>query len=726
MKSAETLAAAMRHHQAGRLAQAEQLYAQVLAAEPASLQALTLSGALALMAGRNTQAVGLFSRALAVSEQPDLHYNLGLAHWGLEQRGEAIMHWTRALALNPSFAQAHMNLGNALREEGRLDEAEAHLRRALQLQPSPFAHNNLGLALSARGAAEASTHYRHAIAMHPAFVEPYLNLALDCSRQGKLAEALALVLRSLEIQETPDNKALFVRLVSVAVADDRASRALVTRAAIEGWGPLERLAPAAATLLSHGSSVAPLIRRAEASWPEPAEFGLSEIAIAASEPLLRWLLESEAICDLPLERLLTSMRAGLLLLAETDPAALSGAILDFSCALARQCFINEYVYAVGDDECARAARLRDALDRGRDSALTSPGGIVAVVAAYFPLHQIENADTLLLRADASLVALIDQQVVAPRAEAACAAAMPRLTAIENDVSRLVQRQYEQNPYPRWIAAPAPQKYRSLEALLQRELPRAPFRPLGKSDALDILVAGCGTGRQSIAVARQFEHARVLAIDLSAASLGYAKVRTDALGVPNIEYAQADLLQLGSIGRSFDVIHADGVLHHLADPWAGFRLLLSLLRPNGFMHVSLYSELARRDVVAARAFIAERGYGTTPQEIRACRAALMAHEEGTPLEKVARFNDFFTVSECRDLLFHVQEHRMTLPAIRDFLAANRVQFLGFDLDFGTLRESAAQLPADGAEIDLDRWHVFEQDHPYAFASMYRLWLQQPER
>src|SRR5262249_1554058 len=142
---------------------------------------------------------------------------------------------------------------------------------------------------------------------------------------------------------------------------------------------------------------------------------------------------------------------------------------------------------------------------------------------------------------------------------------------------------------------------------------------------------------------------------------------------NVSYAQADILKLASIGQPFDLIHCDGVLHHLGDPWAGWRVLLSILRPGGLMHVSLYSEIARRDVVAARAFIAERRYRASADALRACRSELMRQEDGSPLRNVARFNDFFTTSECRDLLFHVQENRMTLPAIKDFLAASGVQF-----------------------------------------------------
>jgi len=347
---------------------------------------------------------------------------------------------------------------------------------------------------------------------------------------------------------------------------------------------------------------------------------------------------------------------------------------------------------------------------------------LAVSAAYRPLNQ-QAAETLLARKwPAPLQAVIDQQISEPRAEAACRATMPRLTAIEDDVSQKVRDQYEQNPYPRWISLGRIHKYDSLDALIQRDFPHAPLRPQGKSGAFDLLVAGCGTGRQPIGLAKQFERARVVAVDLSSASLGYAKSRSELLGVTNIEYGQADILKLGSIGRTFDVIHSDGVLHHLGDPWRGWRVLLSMLRPNGFMHISLYSEIARRDVVAARAFIAERGYGTTAADIRACRQELMGLEQGSSPGRVAGFHDFYATSECRDLLFHVLEHRMTLPAIKTFLDQNGLRFLGFDLPLRIRQQYAARFPGDKAMIDLDQWDAFEHDNPYTFISMYQFWLQ----
>ena len=709
MTPSPQLVAAVRHHQAGQFEAADRLYREAIAANPAEIHALHLCGVLAHQTNRNEEAVALIGRAIALDDRvPDFHYNIGLALWALRRRQEAMTHWRRVVALNPDHAEAHMNLGNALHEQHQLAEAAVHLRRAVALRAqSPVAHNNLGLTLAALGDGTAAAHYQRAIELQPQFIEPYLNLALEFVRIGRTDQALACVRRSLQIKETPDNTALFARVVGAldAVGDDPGLRQLITRAATEGWGRTSDIAGVAATLVKHGSAIEAQIARAESAWPA-----------GAGEPLLHWLLESTVICDFELERFLTATRAALVEVAEMAPDAIDDDQLRFACALARQCFSNEYVYATTEQERQHVARLRE-------TAL-SPLRL-AVIAAYEPLHALPNADALLARAwPAPVDALLTQQVREPREDVRARTTIRQLTPIEDEVSRLVRDQYEQNPYPRWIAAGRPPKYDSIDALMQREFPRAPFRPIAKGD-LDILVAGCGTGQHSIDVARKFERSRVLAIDLSTASLAYATTRARALGVANVEHAQADILQLGTIGRTFDMIQAGGVLHHMRDPWAGWQVLLPLLQPNGVMHVALYSELGRRDVVAARAFIAQRGHGTTPADIRTCRQELMAHADGTPLKNVALFNDFFTTSECRDLLFHVQEHRMTLPEIKRFLDATGLTFLGFELDARVTRQYAARFPDDLAMIDLDHWHTFEQDNPYTFASMYRFWLQKPD-
>src|SRR6185437_9242656 len=123
---------------------------------------------------------------------------------------------------------------------------------------------------------------------------------------------------------------------------------------------------------------------------------------------------------------------------------------------------------------------------------------------------------------------------------------------------------------------------------------------------------------------------------------------------NIEYAQADILELGTIDRTFDSIESVGVLHHLAEPTAGWRVLVSLLRPGGSMRIGLYSDLARRVIVEARAHIAARGYHATANDIRRCRQDIL--REPDRWKMLIGMKDFYSMSGCRDLLFNVMEHR----------------------------------------------------------------------
>lgn len=149
----------------------------------------------------------------------------------------------------------------------------------------------------------------------------------------------------------------------------------------------------------------------------------------------------------------------------------------------------------------------------------------------------------------------------PLTEAADIAGIPALTAVEDKTSREVQRQYEESPYPRWCVA-LPTQPTTLESHLRERF--------GLTDAAgrDILIAGCGTGEQSINTAQTFPQSKVLAIDISRASLAYARRKSRELKIGNIEYAQADILKLGALGRGFDYIESVGVLHHMADPEAG--------------------------------------------------------------------------------------------------------------------------------------------------------------
>jgi 2-polyprenyl-3-methyl-5-hydroxy-6-metoxy-1,4-benzoquinol methylase len=338
---------------------------------------------------------------------------------------------------------------------------------------------------------------------------------------------------------------------------------------------------------------------------------------------------------------------------------------------------------------------------------------------YQPLYSLPDARALLDRIWPPAVdEVVTLQLREPLQELQLRASIPQLTPIDDEVSQRVRQQYEENPYPRWVQAPAGIKPAPLDVTLRSKFPTAAFTPLGKTEAVDILVAGCGTSLGS-RVAEACQGARVLAVDLSLSSLCYAKRKTSASHMDSIEYAQGDILKLGAIGRTFDYIDCQGVLHHMRDPFEGWRILLSLLRPGGIMHLGFYSEIARQDVAAARAYIAQHGYVPTPADIRRVRHDLFK----TPIASVSRFNDFFSMSECRDLLFHVQEKCLTIPAIKAFIDEQGLKFIGFDLKDDMAKAFRAMFADAGWSMsDLAKWDIVERKNPNTFASMYIFWVQ----
>lgn len=759
-------AEAVRCHQAGQLSQADELYRRVLAATPHHVECLHLRGVIALQTGHHDDARSLIGQAIALNDQnPQCHYHIGLACALLGDMDAAAVHNRRAIELRPDYADAHLNLGNVLKaqgkpdesaacyeavlvlrpqspearynlanvlgDQGRLDAAIAQYREALALRPQyAEAHNNLGTALAAKGdLGEAVAHYQRALSLAPGLLDAYVNLASALLANGDAATALSIVARSLAMQETQAGKTLFVECARAtgSVPSPPEFRELVVRALAEGWGRPSELAPCAIVLTKQNAVLQAAIARTTAAWPRrlpmPDVLAGADFAAITDDRLLRCLLESVPLPDIPMERFLTCARAGVLALAGKAGAAdhVPPGLLDFGCALARQCFINEYVYDAPAQEWDEARRLRDALVAALQSAEPIPALWPVAVAGYFPLHSLPGAQSLLDRGwSGALAELLVQQVTEPAEEARIRASLTALTAIDDDVSRTVRQQYEENPYPRWVRAPASDPA-SFDQHMRRRFPLAPFRPFDKRD-LDVLIAGCGSGRHSIAVAQMLAGARLLAIDLSTSSLGYAIRKSREQGLRNIDYMQADILRLGTIGRTFDFIDSTGVLHHLADPWTGWRVLVSLLRPGGCMRIGLYSTSARRDVTATMAFIAERGYGRSAEDIRRCRQVLADYPDDTPQKRVTTGSDFYSTSDCRDLLFHVQQHGLTIPTIKEFLQANGLGFLGFELDARVLRTYALRFPEDPARTNLDLWHVFESENPYLFADMYVFLVQ----
>ena len=693
-------------------------------------------GNLNYRAGEFEPAVRNYQAAIGIRPNfADAFVGMANALDSLGRTAEAVESYERALVIIPDYAEIHFNLGLLAMAQGRYEKAADSLRRAVEIKPDfAQAHHKLGVLLGSLDqpdAAEASL--RRALSIEPESADILHDLATSLLSHGKSPEAVQIIVPMLERAPTWTTKVDFANCVARIRfrIDDARIRAALTTAIIEPWGIPYELCKPALSLIMLDERIAGCVRLANGSWPirlpKATLFGSSGLAALAADPLLRALLEAAPVSSIEFERFLTCARHVLLEIASNEqvPDHSDVAALPFYAALSRQCFVNEYIFDCDDTELIVAAACRTKLLALLDAGAVVPPFLVLAVAAYFPLNTLRDASRLLAANERGPVdEVLRQQIREPLEERALRAGIECLTSITSGVSEEVRDQYEQNPYPRWVKVPIGEQALHFNDELRRTLPFAPFAPMPDDSAPDVLIAGCGTGSHSIVTAQRFRGARVLAIDLSLSSISYAKRKTRELGLTNIEYAQADILKIGDIARTFDIIESSGVLHHLADPFMGWRTLLSLLRPGGFMRLGFYSELARRHVVKAREIIAARGYGSTPDDIRRFRQDLIVEDLSAELQWLSKLPDFYSTSDCRDLLFHVQEHRLTLDQIESFLAEFELQFIGFQLDPRVLNQYLARFPDDPPGTNLRNWARFEADNPDTFVGMYQFWIQQP--
>ena len=285
------------------------------------------------------------------------------------------------------------------------------------------------------------------------------------------------------------------------------------------------------------------------------------------------------------------------------------------------------------------------------------------------------------------------------------------------VIQAVTDQYTSWPYPEWRRLMTPPG----ETLVNfcRSFSADAHIP----DDAEILVAGCGTGREALRLSRWAPNARITAIDLSATSLAYAAQRCAAGGATNIRFEERDLHTVAELGKTFDFISCRGVLMALPDPEAGWRALTGVLKPGGIQRFTVYSQIARLKVFAARTRLGDLlDRPLTDDLLREARVRVL---EGPPT-LLTQSPAFFYLGGVHDLLVHRQEIPFTVARVREDVESQNLDFLGFR--FHSPADAARyrrENPHDPHRRDFAAWAAFERRNFHAFVQMYDFAVRKPQ-
>ena len=578
-------------------------------------------------------------------------------------------------------------------DEGDLETAHQCFVEAVRQTPnSALAHLQLALVSEGLGEfAQAAQHYTEALRVDP-------NLVDAARRLSNLITRGAL----------PADVKLNPWGLKAALDHDFASRDQIAEATVYFLARSGPLHDALAAGRSQG-------------WLAAAR----ELCVRSTGALLRDELFQKALRDSvirqpELEHLLTALRRVLLL--EVPASRFEDRTLAaFLVTLAQQCWVNEFVWPVSAEEEARLGTGADVDIEALIAGEPAAGIALARAALYRPVAELLPQQTPTARIKPQIVRDFARlHLEEAQDEAQRAAAMRRLGTISDPVSVRVADQYARYPYPRWKSLGHTLRIGEWRKSMSRHFPddRLSFM----DEPFEVLIAGCGTGRQAIGAAHAYgPNAKITAIDLSVPSLAYAERMAEYYCASGIAFAQLDINDAGKLAElsgRFDVIECMGVLHHMADPLAAWSGLARCLSPHGVMLVAVYSELARQHLEPLRAHRDYPGPGCSDDSLRRFRAQLM--QELGPASDLSGIRDVYTLSGFRDLLLHVEEHRLTIPALRDFFATGDLAFRGF---FGTpWQRFAGRFPDDPWPGTLESWDAFEQENPRTFTGMYHLWCE----
>ena len=383
-----------------------------------------------------------------------------------------------------------------------------------------------------------------------------------------------------------------------------------------------------------------------------------------------------------------------------------------------QCFLNEYIYDQSKDEIEKIKKIDQRIKNNLKENKKISELDILCLSFYEPLTNFSWSNKI--KFSDKLKEIFELHLNQNKIENRISKSIKSISKVKDQVSIKVKKQYEENPYPRWENLGLSIEPREIKDVINDSDLNLDLKKITFSDSPEILIAGCGTGQHAITTASKYKKSKILALDLSFKSLSYAKRKADELQINNIDFIQGDILDLESIDRKFDIIESVGVLHHMDNPFKGWKILTSCLNNDSLMLIGLYSEKARQHITQIRNKINKLKLQTNYKNIIKFRKDLI-EDDNDQWNYIKSSPDFYTVSGVRDLLFHVQEHQFTISKIKEYLDRLELIFLGFE-DQLVKKYFKDNYTNNDDLFNLEKWEEYEKTNPRIFAGMYQFWCK----
>ena len=606
--------------------------------------------------------------------------NYGMILINLGELKKAENYTRKAIGINPNYAMGYSNLGNIFQRHGELKKAEVFMRKAIELDPNfSMAYFNLGNIKKNLGKTKESLNsFIKVIELNPQYVYTY--------------NAITELLKYEDPSQFETKK--LEKILNLLLEKNDVNHRELFRAFI---------------FLYKQDFINSLLK---------SESNFSKIELITHNKTIMNAVEKIIFCDPELEKVLSSFRRNICHRVAKKTNNINENELEFLIALGKQCFLNEYIYFTEKEELISINKIIESCEKEEINEIT-----ISIISCYFPLYKLTNLLPSLNGFNSSsetFKQLIKLQFIEPLKENELSKTIRSIGKISDKISQKVKSQYEDNPYPRWRYM----RFSGNQKIFYKQSINHEIAPNKINDKLSdkqlkVLIAGCGTGKQ-ILQAVKYQNSKITAIDLSLSSLAYAKRKLEEIGIKNVELIQMDILEIQLLKTSFDIIECGGVLHHMNNPSKGLKLLLSVLNDGGFLKLGIYSELARQTIIKARHYIKKQKLEPTDSDIRIFREKIISGELNY-LNSLQTSEDFYSLSQCRDLCFHSKEHRFTIQKLKEIIIKNKLNFLGFFLPKKIKDFYGKYFPEDKQQIKLENWEKFENKHPATFNAMYQFWV-----